>query len=395
MHAHINLKPILAGYPLPERFKSEFAVLAGENLHKPHSETRASGRALSQLSQKQRAQMLLSIAVELRQGGFTIMSPYNLSEKHVRWLVQRWVNERNLAVGSVELRLSHLRALCSWMGKGNLVGGIDDYVDRPAGYTRSYIAQTDRSWDGNQVDALAKIAEIAQTDPHVAIQLKLEAAFGLRAKESWRLRPARDLLPSGYLHVQDGTKGGRPRQVLIESDWQYDLLVEAAELAARTNPERGSLIPATYTQDQWRRRFYTVLEKHGVTKRGEGVTAHGLRHQFLQTMYARLTGEAAAVKGGARVLDRAAHEEAMQRVVEAAGHSRKTKANAYLSTHTAVLAARRPFVTREMAVAAVAAANGVKLKAAEALGISRAALYRLLGTAGAATTGAPARPAGE
>ena len=388
MQTRINLKPILANYSLPERFKSEFAVLAGENLHKPHSQTRVSGRALSSISQKQRAQMLLSLAVELREGGFTIMSPYNLAEKHLRWLVQRWVTERNLAVGRVELRLSHLRALCSWMGKTNMVGGIDDYVERPAGYTRSYAAETDRSWDGNNIDALAKIEEIAQTDAHVAIQLKLEAAFGLRAKESWRLRPARDLLPSGYLHVQDGTKGGRPRQVLIEFDWQYDLLAEAAELAACTNPERGSLIPATYTQVQWRRRFYTVLEKHAVTKRGDGVTAHGLRHQFLQQMYQRLTGEQAAIKGGARVLDREAHKDAMTRVVEAAGHSRKEKANAYLSTHSAIAARSRPVVTREMAVAAVAAANGVKLKAAEALGISRPALYRLLAKPAEAGTAA-------
>lgn len=88
-----------------------------------------------------------------------------------------------------------------------------------AGYTRSYAAETDRSWDGNSIDALAKIEEIAQTDAHVAIQLKLEAAFGLRAKESWRLRPAAST---------------------------------TRVMAARTNPERGSLIPATYTQDQWR-----------------------------------------------------------------------------------------------------------------------------------------------
>ncbi|MFX8235226.1 helix-turn-helix domain-containing protein [Acinetobacter baumannii] len=41
-----------------------------------------------------------------------------------------------------------------------------------------------------------------------------------------------------------------------------------------------------------------------------------------------------------------------------------------------------------MAVAAVAAANGVKLKAAEALGISRPALYRLLAKPAEAGTAA-------
>jgi integrase len=78
-----------------------------------------------------------------------------------------------------------------------------------------------------------------------------------------------------------------------------------------------------------------VLKKHGVTQAGIGVTSHGLRHQFLQQMYERLTGVPAPVKQTAERVDRDLHREAMRRVVEAAGHSRATKANAYLSTHNA------------------------------------------------------------
>lgn len=381
MHRGINLRPLMAAYALPERYKSEFAVLASENLHRAHSETRASGRALSQTTQRQRAQILLSMAVELREGGFAVVSPHSLGDKHVRWLVRHWVLARGLEVGTVELRLSHLRAMCAWMGKVGMVGKIESYVERPKGYKRSYIAQTDRSWAGNGIDAAAKIQELAITDRHVAVQLKLEAAFGLRAQESWRLRPGRDVLPAGYLHVHAGTKGGRPRQVPIEFDWQYDLLVEAAQLAGQTNPDKGSLIPGIYTQQRWRRRFYTVLEKHGVTKSGAGVTAHGLRHQFLQEMYQRESGQPAAIKGGGRVLDAAAHRDAMQKVVEAAGHSRTTKANAYLSTYATQAAGVRPDVSAEDANAAIEAAQGVKAQAAKALGISRAKLYRILGAA--------------
>jgi DNA-binding NtrC family response regulator len=68
----------------------------------------------------------------------------------------------------------------------------------------------------------------------------------------------------------------------------------------------------------------------------------------------------------------------MQRVVEAAGHSRATKANAYLSTYNAQAGKKNSGVTPEMAEAAVAKANGVKSHAAATLGISRQALYRLL-----------------
>lgn len=379
----IQLRPLLAAYSLPERFKSEFAVLAGENLHRAHSETRVSGRGLSQTTQRQRAQILLSMAVELHDGGFGLTSPYSLRQKHIRWLVRRWVLERGMAVGSVELRLSHLRALCAWMGKAGLVGKLDDYVERPEGYQRSYVAQSDRSWTGNAVRATELIEKITQTDRYVGLQLRIEAGFGLRAQESWRLRPRMDLLPSGQLFVREGTKGGRARHVPIEFDWQYDLLVEAAQVAAQVNPGRESMIPAQYNQKQWRRRFYAVLEKHGVTKKGEGVTAHGLRHQYLQEMYERIAGQQAAVKGGGKVLDPAAHRDAMERVVSAAGHSRASKANAYLSSFHTMSRLGKPAVTLEQVREAVLAAAGNKASAAKALGISRAKLYRVLGTEGA------------
>lgn len=379
----INLRPILNQYSLPERFKAEFALLAMEHLHLPHSGTRVSGRSLSQMSQRQRVQALLAMVVELRaKGGMAITSPYNIRQKHVRWLVRYWVSSRGLNVGTVELRLTHLRALMGWMGKPNVIGRIDDYVERPAGYERAYIAREDRSWEGNGIDAVAKIAAIAVTDPHVALQLRLEAAFGLRAKESWRLRPALDVLPSGMLHVHDGTKGGRPRGVPIEFGWQYELLGEAASLAATTNPERGTLIPATFTQNRWRRRFYTVLEKHGVTKSGDGVTAHGLRHQYLQEMYKRESGQDAAIKGGGPVLDVQAHREAMRMVVEAAGHSRATKANAYLSTYSTQLTLSRPDPSLAQIRSALEAAGGNKAAAARALQISRTKLYRVLAREG-------------
>jgi integrase len=376
--AGVNLRPILAAYALPEGFKEEFAKLADKNLAAPLSRTRASGRSLSQITQRQRAQALLAMFVELRGGGFKLQSPFNLKQKHVAWLVNHWISACGHGVGTVELRLTHLRALCDWLGKPAMVGKIEDYAVRPEGYKRSYVATEDKSWAGSEVDAQLVIHGIEKTDAHVAMQLKLEAAFGLRAKESWRLRPARDILPAGYLDVRDGTKGGRPRQVKIEFRWQYELLEAAARLAVTGNPEKGSLIPVAFSQEKWRGHFYSVLRRHGVTKAGIGVTAHGLRHQYLQELYARESGQPAAIKDGGEILDRDAHAVAMRRVVEAAGHSRATKANAYLSTVTAQRASKRPVVTIALALQTVAECDGVVSRAAVQLGISRQALYRLL-----------------
>jgi integrase len=182
----------------------------------------------------------------------------------------------------------------------------------------------------------------------------------------------------GQLRVTRGTKGGRDRVVPIGDN--FPVLEEAAKLS---NPVSKSTIPLGFTKQQWKDRFYRVLRKHGVRKDDLGVTAHGLRHQFLQGMYERLTGVEAPIKQSGQRATKELHKEAMQRVVEAAGHSRATKANAYLSTYTVQRAKKSSAVTREQAQQAVLHANGVKSYAAANLGISRQALYRILASTSA------------
>ncbi len=102
----INLRRVLDQYNLPERFKAELAVLAAEHLHLPHSGTRVSGRALSQMSQRQRLQALAAMFVELRRvGGMAVTSPYSIRQKHIRWLVRHWVRPAP-AVARVRRRLT-------------------------------------------------------------------------------------------------------------------------------------------------------------------------------------------------------------------------------------------------------------------------------------------------
>jgi hypothetical protein len=206
------------------------------------------------------------------------------------------------------------------------------------------------------------------------VQLKLQAAFGLRIEESFMLRPAEAARNPRMLAVTRGTKGGRPREVPIET--KIGILEEAARLS---NVLTGSTVPADRTLSQWRDWYYYVLEKHGVTKRGMGITSHGLRHEYLQTLYKETTGVEAPIKRAAERPDPQLHEEAMRRVVEAGGHSRLTKSGAYLSTFAMQDRMQRKLPTVDEARGALRAAAGNKSHAAKALGISRQALYRILG----------------
>ena len=374
MAAILNVRAIVNGYGFAPEFRDALLKLFDENVSRVHSTTRISNRPLSIKTQEYRAAKLCKAFKELREGGFALRTPWSLREKHVKFLVGAWIAARQSG-GTIENKLTYLRALAQWMGKTNLIGSLDDYADRDEhGLKRSYVATEDKSWQAHGVDAVAKIEEIAQTCPHTAVQLKLQAAFGLRIEESFMLRPVEAARNPRMLAVTRGTKGGRPREVPIET--KIGILEEAATL---NNGLTGSTVPADRTLSQWRDWYYYVLERHGVTKRGMGITSHGLRHEYLQTLYKETTGVDAPIKRAGDRPDPQLHEEAMRRVVEAAGHSRLTKAGAYLSTFAMQDRMQKKLLTVDEARIALTAAAGNKSHAAKALGISRQALYRILG----------------
>lgn len=269
----------------------------------------------------------------MRHLGYRLVKPDSLRENHVKALVDYWLAEGHSAA-TIQNRLTHLRTFCKWIGKPGMIRSTKSYVDEANLHRvrRSGIAKENRSWEGRGVDVTAVIERCQLQDKWTALYLRLMHAFGLRLREAICLRPIVDVCDRGLtLSVRDGTKGGRHRVLIIETDYQRATLSLAARMAQAKNKR---IIPLHLTLEQAYQRTRYQMRKLGLTRKALGVTAHGLRHQFAQDCYEHVTGVPSPICGGdPALLDRDTHLHASYDVMQRLGHSRVDVAASYYGSH--------------------------------------------------------------
>ena len=319
---------------LGQAFASLNAVL------KIHLRRSADGRkVVSHATIADRSEFYSRMLRELHALGYRLLDIHQLKPKHVDALMKHW-EAAGLSASTLQKRFSHIKVLCGWIKKASMLGSGASTLDDPARYQRHYAADHDHSWTAQGVDPHEKIAEIAADDADVARVLRLQYAFGLRLQEASLLNPVRDMLDRETLRVVSGTKGGRPRVVPIETEAQRALLAEARRHAEGTG---RSMIPPHYDLKHWLTRCYTVLTRHGVTRKN-GLVTHGLRHQYANDRYEELTGEPSPVRGG-RALEASEDQAARLEVTARLGHARPQITNAYYGREP--ITATTPHVSAE------------------------------------------------
>ena len=120
------------------------------------------------------------------------------------------------------------------------------------------------------------------TDAHVRMSLQLQAAFGLRRKESLLFQPHYADRGDHLTLKGPWTKGGRERIVPITTPEQREVLQATHRLAGM-----GALIPAHKNYIQQRHIYDGQCKAAGLSN------MHGLRHRYAQMRYEALTGWAA------------------------------------------------------------------------------------------------------
>ena len=260
-----------------------------------------------------RSYALAQIADTLHELGFKGLRAAGLRRKHVVALVKEW-KRQGRSIGTMKNRMAHLRWWAKRIGRPGLVPSNTELdIAR-----REYVTNEDKS----VVLDRAKLALV--TDPHVAMALRLEAAFGLRREEAIKFRPSRDDRGDRIRLKGSTTKGGRPREVPILKDSQRKLLDEARKLVGG-----GALIPP-------HRNYRQQLKIYENQTRAAGLyRLHGLRHRYCFLRYEELTGWKAPAAGGPprRSLTGARQRidrEARRVIAQELGHRRSQISSVYL-----------------------------------------------------------------
>mgnify|MGYP003664999903 CR=1 FL=1 len=208
---------------------------------------------------------------DLHNLGYKIILPTQLKQKHVKALTHYW-EASGLNPATIVQKVSILRIFLTWIGKSDVMSLL----------------------------------------PH----------------ESMLFRPAMDFdETTSVVHVRRGTKGGRPRIMLVETQEQKALL---KELRSFCHDNQSSMIPVRADLGRWIKHYYRVCNRHGIS-RANGMTPHGLRHGYAHRLYEEKTGVVpAAVSGQKEDMDAITDRIARLLVAEDLGHSRVSISSAYL-----------------------------------------------------------------
>lgn len=308
-------------YRIPKRCNNEIEMVLQENRDKAALKKKKVGAG----TQEKRETIVKGFFSDLFYLKYKIESIHSLKQKHLV-AVFNFLEEQGQSPSTIQNKISVMRVFCEWIGKHGMVGDSTTYVKDKTSVRRSMVVQEDKSWEGKGIALLDKLPEIAAKDKWVGLSLELCLAFGMRMQEALKFKPQRSHV-GDFIWVREGTKGDRPRVVPIVNDIQRDVLERAKQAADKTS---GFLCQRGKSFEQRQRRFYTVMESLGITLSEEGVTAHGLRHEYMQREFRRLLGIDAPIKGGdLSEVDKEALHVATQKLMEQAGHSRVSIGAAY------------------------------------------------------------------
>ena len=219
---------------------------------------------------------LVAAGRTLRSLGYKLNHPQGLKPKHVDALVKHW-QAQGQTTGTLKNKLSVLRWWAEKVDKASVIARDNAHYGIAR---RVYVSNESKARDvtHNQLERI--------TDPRVRASLELQRAFGLRREESIKFQPTYADQGDRLVLKASWTKGGKERKIPIHTDEQRRALTNAHEVAGRS-----SLIAPERSYVEQLRIYERQSANAGLSK------LHGLRHQYAQSRYRKLTEEMAQKRG--------------------------------------------------------------------------------------------------
>ena len=267
-------------------------------------------------TQNNRLDSLKQSARELKSIGFNqINSLQSLKPKHIESLVKYW-QKNDISTGTIKNRMAHLRWLAEKIDRRDLIA--KDNAHYGIG-NRSFVGK-DKSLTFTD-DAIQQIK-----DPHVAASALLQKEFGLRREEAMKIIPTTADQGSSLALKSTWCKGGRAREIPINTQSQRCAIDNAKAVAGR-----GSLIPANLMYKNQVNVFEREMRTVGLSR------SHGARHAYAQNRYLELTGRQPPTRGGTSYKnlsdsDKLVDRQARRQVSAELGHERIQITATYLGS---------------------------------------------------------------
>lgn len=268
----------------------------------------------SHATQTARAKNLELMATQLKSLGYTQMRATKIKLKHVNALVNLWDSE-NLTAGTIKNRLSHLRWLSEKIDKSHMIPKNNDYFGV---VNRVFVTNQDKS-----IRTPESVIKNVQ-DKRVNLSLRLQCNFGLRREESIKFN-ANFADKGDYLELKASwCKGGRSRQIPIETIEQRALINEIKNATGS-----NSLIPENKKYIDQLHQYNYQLRKEKISK------AHGFRHFYAQKRYKDLTERLCPAGGGKTSkeltpAEKIADKQVRKKISSELGHNRENITAIYL-----------------------------------------------------------------
>lgn len=320
-----------------KRFKLAMAELALK-----HAGKRVNGNVASFKTIQASKDALGGMATTMWGLGYQLSAPEGITEKHIRALIRyKWAC--GISEGALSVLMTQLNKLAVWIKKPGMAKSPCLYLPEvdPKSFRRKKVAVKSKSVTGNGYELEAVINKADGVDQRFGVMVRMSIAFGLRRCELLQIKPHIDDKVL-YLDIRQGVaKNGRHRAIPVETEAQRNTLDYAKSLI-RTSEHLGWIDKPKLNGSLLKRnenRYNDFMQQLGFTKKQLGITGHGLRAEYAETM-ALSKGFIPATIGGTKVdvfekMDQEKFDLSRMQVAENMGHSRLSITGAYYGNLTA------------------------------------------------------------